>query len=94
MKTGLTPLGAVFLFAFGILVLAACGCASFPKVEAAKWVHEGNYGPVTTHYEATGITRAPDGALNVKTYSGHIKVLGGYGISDTIEGLVVPAATR
>lgn len=75
-----------------LLLPLLSSCASYPPAAAGSWVHDGNYGPVTTHYEAKDIKASVDGTkLSVGTYSGHIKVLGGYGISDTITDLVISA---
>lgn len=94
-KTGLTPLGVLALLVFAAIVVAAfAGCSAFPSIEAEHWVHDGNYGAVTTHYEASGIKRTPDGRLQVDTYSGSVKVLGGYGVSDTVKGLVIPTGSK
>lgn len=79
-----------------LALLALTGCKSLPPGVAFKtWTHDGNYGPVTTHYEATNASKDPaTGKIVVEHYAGHMKVLGGYGVSDTIEGLVIePAPT-
>src|SRR6478609_7126900 len=69
--------------------LLLCGCSSFPNVACDSWKHEGNYGPVTTHYDAKNVVRQEDGSLKIEEYNGAVKVLGGYGMSDTIRGLVL-----
>ena len=80
----------LLILALGALL--ASGCASvqkFPDIACARWVHDGNYGATTTHYEATGVTKDDDGTVRISAYTGHVKVMGGYGVSDTIEGLVI-----
>lgn len=89
-RTGLTPLGVVAMVVLVCMVLVAfSGCMGLPTGAADRWVHDGNYGFVTTHYEAGKVASQPDGTLKVGTYSGSVKVLGGYGVSDTVENLVV-----
>ncbi len=76
-----------------LLLVIACatlfaGCAAYPNLVADHWVHDGHYGVATTHYEATNITRVGDG-FHIGTYTGAITVMGGYGVSDTIQGLTI-----
>lgn len=81
------------LLFLALLIVALCsGCQQFPNVACASWHHEGNYGPVTTQYDAKNVQRQEDGSLKVETYSGNVKVLGGYGVTDTISGLVLSPA--
>ncbi len=79
-------------FALLLAALLATGCQQFPNLACASWHHEGNYGPVTTQYDAKNVMRLEDGSLRVETYSGNVKVLGGYGVTDTIQGLVLSPA--
>lgn len=80
------------MFVLIAVALLATGCAApFPNLTAEHWIHQGSYGPVTTNYEATHIVKNEDGSLTVATYSGSIKVLGGYGVSDTVSGLKLSA---
>ncbi len=72
--------------------LALSGCSSLkniPGVEFGSWTHDGNYGVFTTHVEASGATKDAEGKIHLKSYSGHLKVAGGYGPSDTITDLVI-----
>lgn len=91
-KSGITVQGWV-AFALFLVVCLAClfltGCRSFPNVEADHWTHDGHYGAFTTHYQADNIRRLPSGALKVETYTGTVTIMGGYGVSDTITGLVI-----
>ncbi len=73
-----------------LAVLLLAGCTSFPPVACDSWVHDGHYGPVTTHYEAHAVTSQGD-SLKIGTYTGAVTVIGGYGVSDTITNLTVPA---
>ena len=69
------------------VALALTGCRSLPDLQADHWVHDGHYAIATTHYEATNVTSLPDGRIHVGTYTGAVVVAGGYGVSDTIQGL-------
>lgn len=80
------------LLILAAVALLAGGCRSFPNLACDSWHHEGNYGPVTTQYDAKNVRRQEDGSLRVETYSGNIKVLGGYGVTDTVQGLVLSPA--
>lgn len=72
-----------------LLVLLVSGCRNFPNVEAKRWVHDGHYGAFTTHYEADDIVRLPSGQLKAGTWHGTVTIMGGYGVEDTITGLVI-----
>lgn len=71
-----------------VISLAFVGCRQLPDLQAEHWVHDGHYGPVATHYEANQVNPQPDGAVRIDSYTGSITVLGGYGVSDTVKGLV------
>lgn len=75
----------ILIFAIALL----SGCRSFPTIACESWHHEGNYGFVTTQYDAKNVVKLSDGSLRVETYSGNVKVAGGYGVTDTITGLVL-----
>lgn len=94
MKTKtLTTIGRLMLGL--VLMIGLIGCAQFPNVACESWHHEGNYGPVTTQYDAKQVTRQEDGSLRIASYTGNVKVLGGYGVTDTVQGLVLsPAAAK
>lgn len=72
-----------------LALLILSGCSSFPNVACESWTHEGNYGPVTTHYDAKNVVRQEDGSLKIEQYTGAVKVLGGYGMTDTVRGLIL-----
>ena len=81
---------SIFLAAFGLLCLGGLtGCANIPSGEFQDWTHDGNYGVFTSHYEAHGAKKQSDGKVVIDSYTGSIKVAGGYGPSDTIKGLVI-----
>ncbi len=75
-------------------LVALSGCANIPSGEFKDWTHEGNYGLFSTHYEAHGAKKQPDGRIVVDSYTGSVKIAGGYGPSDTITGLVIDPAVK
>lgn len=77
------------ILALAALLASCAGCRSFPNVEATRWVHDGHYGAFTTHYEASDITKLPSGQLRVGTWHGTVTIMGGYGVEDTITGLII-----
>lgn len=86
------PIRALLLVCF---LTSLAGCAAYPPVACESWVHEGRYGPVTTHYEAKAVSVRPnDGALEIGAYHGSVTVLGGYGVTDTLTSLVVPTKAK
>lgn len=87
-NTNRSLLFAVLCAALFALVLTT-GCANIPSGEFKDWTHDGNYGVFTSHYEAHGAVKQADGKIVVASYTGNIKVAGGYGPSDTITGLVI-----
>lgn len=82
MKTTLKLLAA-------IAALTLAGCSSIPNGEFTSWTHDGNYAVFATHYEAHNAVKQADGKVMIGAYTGSIKVMGGYGPSDTITNLVV-----
>lgn len=81
-----------FILLFASLLLGGCSTAQIAKIPNASfgsWTHDGNYGVFSTHVEAHGAEKQADGTIKIKAYTGHIKVAGGYGPSDTITDLVV-----
>lgn len=90
ISAGRRTLGGVF--ASALLCLAFAGCASYPPGACDSWTHEGRYGAVATHYEAKDV-KADGATLKIGQWHGSVTFLGGYGISDTVTGLVVPAKT-
>lgn len=80
------------LFACIALLLAGCSTSQIAKIPNASfgsWTHDGNYGVFSTHVEAHGASKQADGTIHIQAYTGHIKVAGGYGPSDTITDLVI-----
>ena len=75
------------------LGLGLVGCSNIPNGEFTNWTHDGNYGVFTSHYEAHNAVKQSDGKIIVGSYTGSIKVAGGYGPSDTITGLVIDPKT-
>lgn len=94
MKTSNVTGFVLFALIAASILLGNAGCRSFPNLKADHWVHQGNYGVATTHYEATSVKKQQDGNFHIGTYTGTVTILGGYGVSDTINGLTItPAAT-
>lgn len=76
------------------IALAFSGCstaqiAKIPNASFGSWTHDGNYGVFSTHVEAHGASKAPDGTIHINAYTGNLKVMGGYGPSDTITDLII-----
>lgn len=73
--------------------LALTGCSNIPNGEFKDWSHDGNYGIFTSHYEAHNAKKREDGKIVVGSYTGSIKVAGGYGPHDSITELVIDPKT-
>lgn len=80
---------SVFLASIALLFAGCSSASKIPGVSFDSWTHDGNYGAFTTHVEAHGAHKDADGKLHVESYTGSMKVMGGYGPSDTITGLVI-----
>lgn len=91
MKTKFIPLIVGVLLGV-CLLLSVSGCAQFPGITCDHWQHQGSYGVFATEYEATGVVKLADGSVRIKSYSGNVKVLGGYGVTDTVSDLILTPA--
>ena len=74
------------------LGLSGCSTAQISKIPNASfgsWTHDGNYGVFSTHVEAHDASKSPDGTIHINAYTGSLKVMGGFGPSDTITDLII-----